>query len=351
MYEFVSEAPVDPYADWEPQTICSPNEKTGVMAFRSWVMKGLGGTDLGIVRECDIGGSSHHKEGRAWDWGPSDPGHADGFVDCLTRPDENGEPDALARRAGLRYVIWKRRIWVADGKGWRPYKGVSPHTDHVHFSFSWDGALAKTSLYSFLEDGTAVAEADVDLTSEPPKGGHQIAAVRTPLEPEELAKVLSEGHRQIFGSRPNYNRLGMAWAMVNHETARTKSAWHHNWGNIMRTPSWKGNFHALKVGPGEPVFYRSYETPVDGAMGYWSLLKLRYPEAIDQFDTGDAHASAQALKSGGWYQAPAQLYGNAMSFFFNEWKKSFDSDRAQEMGLAILISGALAATATLLEKA
>ena len=34
-------------------------------------------------------------------------------------------------------------MWRAydPGRGWAPYYGVSPHTDHIHFSFNWDGAL------------------------------------------------------------------------------------------------------------------------------------------------------------------------------------------------------------------
>jgi hypothetical protein len=36
----------------------------------------------------------------------------------------------------IKYVIWNRGIWdVRDGKGWQPYHGANPHTDHVHLSF------------------------------------------------------------------------------------------------------------------------------------------------------------------------------------------------------------------------
>ncbi|GKQ39634.1 hypothetical protein [Streptomyces sp. A012304] len=45
------------------------------------------------------------------------------------------------------YMIWNRRIWMANrpGAGWQPYRGANPHTDHVHFSFSWAGARKETS--------------------------------------------------------------------------------------------------------------------------------------------------------------------------------------------------------------
>lgn len=41
-----------------------------------------------------------------------------------------------AARLRVTYIIWNRRIWDSrNGKGWQPYSGTSPHTDHVHISF------------------------------------------------------------------------------------------------------------------------------------------------------------------------------------------------------------------------
>jgi hypothetical protein len=42
---------------------------------------------------------------------------------------------ANAARLSVKYIIWNRRINTLDGRGWRPYNGPSPHTDHVHISF------------------------------------------------------------------------------------------------------------------------------------------------------------------------------------------------------------------------
>lgn len=33
----------------------------------------------------------------------------------------------------VEYLIWDRRIW-SPSRGWRPYDGASPHTDHVHLT-------------------------------------------------------------------------------------------------------------------------------------------------------------------------------------------------------------------------
>ncbi len=48
------------------------------------------------------------------------------------------------------YIIWDKKIWGAysASQGWRPYVGASEHTDHIHFSFSWAGAMAHTSWWT-----------------------------------------------------------------------------------------------------------------------------------------------------------------------------------------------------------
>lgn len=45
---------------------------------------------------------------------------------------------AHAAELNITYVIYNRRIWsvARNSEGWRPYSGVSPHTDHVHISFT-----------------------------------------------------------------------------------------------------------------------------------------------------------------------------------------------------------------------
>jgi hypothetical protein len=72
----------------------------------------------------------------------------------LFRADALGRRFAMARRLGVMYVIYNRRIWgsyrAADG--WRPHVGANPHTDHAHFSFSWAGARKQTSYW----DGSPV---------------------------------------------------------------------------------------------------------------------------------------------------------------------------------------------------
>lgn len=149
---------IDIASAYQEQTSCDPVAKPGVSGFMNLILSTYKtGVSAGIVRACGVGGTSEHKEGRAWDWHvPSttkDRATAQHVVNWLTA--NHGE---MARRFGIEYVIWNKHIWgvyrMADG--WRPYSGESDHTDHVHFSFSWDGAMKRTSWW----DGTPVTLAD-----------------------------------------------------------------------------------------------------------------------------------------------------------------------------------------------
>jgi hypothetical protein len=47
---------------------------------------------------------------------------------------------ANAGRLGITYIIHWGRIWHANTGKWTTYSGPSPHIDHVHISFSANGA-------------------------------------------------------------------------------------------------------------------------------------------------------------------------------------------------------------------
>jgi Putative peptidoglycan binding domain len=138
------------------QDSCDPTAKPGVVAFRAMMLATYGrGRDGGIVQSCSVPGVSEHKEGRAWDWmldyaNPKDRAVAEAALAWLLRPGPHGEPAWNARRLGIMYIIWDRHIWGAyrQAEGWRPYVGVSAHTDHIHFSFGWNGAWKRTSWWT-----------------------------------------------------------------------------------------------------------------------------------------------------------------------------------------------------------
>lgn len=152
-------AAIEAYQPFVGQKVCDPVAKPGVRAFSTMVLKAYPGTtSLGIVRDCGIGAASEHKEGRGWDWGgipvtnPTRYAQAQELLSWLLATDKAGNPHANLRRLGIMYMIYNKRIFKAyqPSLGWQPYTGPSPHTEHVHFSFGWNGANKVTSFF----DGT-----------------------------------------------------------------------------------------------------------------------------------------------------------------------------------------------------
>jgi hypothetical protein len=147
--------PPEPYAPSTKPIGCDPVAKPGVVAFSEWVMSLLGGSNGGITRGCTIGRPSYHHIGSAWDWmvdafSADDRVRADQLIEWLLSPDPDGNEHAMARRSGLVYMIWDGSIWGTWNRGWSPYGGENPHTDHVHFSFSEDGAAGRTSFFRWI---------------------------------------------------------------------------------------------------------------------------------------------------------------------------------------------------------
>jgi hypothetical protein len=148
----VASAAVESLPAYVPQTSCDPSEKPGIAAFKKLVLAQYPGTnDWGSSRNCSDDGISEHLEGRAWDWN-ADVKNAAGFVAAANVLQWLTVGDGYqARRLGIMYIIYNHRIWGAysASQGWRALNPTSnPHTDHVHFSFTWNGATKNTSFWT-----------------------------------------------------------------------------------------------------------------------------------------------------------------------------------------------------------
>ncbi|MDT7782479.1 MAG: peptidoglycan hydrolase FlgJ, partial [Pseudonocardiales bacterium] len=96
-----------------------------------------------------------HHDGRALDFGfnannSTQLANANELLNWMLATDQYGNKHALARRLGIMYMIWNHKIWKAyeASSGWQAYSGESPHTDHIHFSFSWAGARKQTTWWT-----------------------------------------------------------------------------------------------------------------------------------------------------------------------------------------------------------
>jgi hypothetical protein len=134
---------------YEAQVSCDPRPKPGVTSFAALMRATYKAGTMGTYRPCQ-GDTSEHYDGRAMDWmlnvnNPAQKAIANRVTLWLSA--NNG---AMARRFGISYIIWNHKVWkeYRDDSRWTAYTGSVPHTDHVHFSFSWDGAMKRTSWWT-----------------------------------------------------------------------------------------------------------------------------------------------------------------------------------------------------------
>jgi hypothetical protein len=158
---------IEDYAEYVGPTRCRPKPKPGVLAMRDLLLTAYPDTSwIGMSRACSGRPTSEHQEGRALDWArnasvPAERAQVKDLLAWLLAPDLHGNSHAMARRLGIMYIVWNRRMWSAWEQSWEVYcvqrgrrckdpetKAVlHPHTDHVHFSFGWPGARMLTSYW------------------------------------------------------------------------------------------------------------------------------------------------------------------------------------------------------------
>lgn len=149
-------AGVDAFPAYDPQVFCDPTPKPGTEYLARLAISYFGAGRLsGISRDCSLGPTSEHKEGRAFDWAlsvdvPREKAAGDAFVQWLTAVGPDGKVGYNARRLGVMYIIWDEQIWLNtdSNASWHAYWGPSPHTDHVHVSLTWAGAYEHTSWWT-----------------------------------------------------------------------------------------------------------------------------------------------------------------------------------------------------------
>ena len=157
-------SPVDDYAGYQPQTRCAKKVKPGTKALARWLVR-RGGSGTPSVRPCRSGGTSEHKDGRAFDWmldarRTTDRRIAAEFLADVFATDAGGNEHALARRMGIMYIIWNDHMYSAwDGferdsylssscKKRKKCSATLRHRNHVHISLSKAGGRGETSWYA-----------------------------------------------------------------------------------------------------------------------------------------------------------------------------------------------------------
>jgi len=164
---------IDGYTAYDGQDTCDPTSKPGVVDFKDLLQQTYGNHTWNIGRNCDIGGQSEHKEGRALDYGfdvtnATQRAKAEDLLNWLLAPDQYGNQHAMARRLGVMYIIWNYEMWRAYSgpSSWQPRScDGTPgdcHTNHIHFSFGWAGALRQTTWWTAQQSRSVIGDFNGD---------------------------------------------------------------------------------------------------------------------------------------------------------------------------------------------
>ncbi|MCW2792517.1 MAG: hypothetical protein JWO76_1615 [Nocardioides sp.] len=155
---------IEDYARYQPQTKCRHHVRPGMEVLAHWLVRRYGGGYGPTTRPCRSGGTSEHKDGRAFDWTldaakKQDRKRARAFLDFAFAEDAHGNADAKARRMGIMYVIWNDTMYPAwhefepepylssGCESRRKCSKTLRHRDHLHVSLSRPGGRGDTSWY------------------------------------------------------------------------------------------------------------------------------------------------------------------------------------------------------------
>lgn len=145
---------IEGYSAYEGNTVCDPVDRPGAQKIAGLIKATYGSDEsIGIARNACYT-VSEHNDGRALDWMVDSTtkvgmAKAKSFLSWLLATDQYGNKNAMARRLGIMYMIFNKRIWRAYGDpGWGPYSGTNPHTDHIHISLGYDGSTGRTSFWT-----------------------------------------------------------------------------------------------------------------------------------------------------------------------------------------------------------
>jgi hypothetical protein len=130
---------------YDPPGPCADGPPPGSLALVGWWTRNYGLPNYGICNCRDVRGGktpSMHGPCRAGDlaanwYYPEQREKMEHAIAFLIRN---------ATELGVQYIIWAKRSWKCE-RGWAPYNGVSPHTDHAHVELTERGANHASPLW------------------------------------------------------------------------------------------------------------------------------------------------------------------------------------------------------------
>lgn len=169
-----------------------------------------------------------------------------------------------------------------------------------------------------------------------------IPRIRTEMRIDAMLSAGAAAYEEVFGKMvPTFvltiaasqwsTECGIKPGTANNVTGGKilYSIWNNNWGNITCKPNADCDKHTLvtkeriKKGATEKddiwkimtLYYKSYNTPQEGAIDYWNKMKQYFPKSLKSFETGNFVIIAQTLSNERYYTDLVSRYTNNLKYF------------------------------------
>ncbi|AGB24074.1 muramidase (flagellum-specific) [Mycobacterium sp. JS623] len=206
---------------------CTGKAQPGASAMaEQW--KRLTGRKAGIYncRQTTFGTPSLHGEGRSIDLyanvnDSAQRVQAEAYIAWLV---------TNAVELQVAYLIWNRRqwSWKNRAKGWQPYGGSNPHTDHIHVDLSWEGALTPSPLFA----GPVPGVGSMSPMPPQPDKPHECTGCSKPHARKLPAHVTAFVEKYRAEAKASEVQSGIPWLVI-----LGQAALESGWGRSMCAPN------------------------------------------------------------------------------------------------------------------
>ena len=152
-----------------------------------------------------------------------------------------------------------------------------------------------------------------------------VAAVRTPLTPDQASALIAGALERQTGEPPSKETVAILTAQWAHETGRGASMFNYNFAGIKGTsPAGLSVSQRTREGWGSTERtitdnFRAYRSAEDGADDYVALLQRRFPAALDAAKAGDPAGTVRALKQAGYFTGDEVAYTRSVTSMAREF--------------------------------
>jgi hypothetical protein len=145
-----------------------------------------------------------------------------------------------------------------------------------------------------------------------PAGEHKVSRKLTPIDGDDLIKVLNESYVNVYGTLPHENLLAGAWAHIALENQHGRKIWNHNLGNIGNLPNHPPGPYYSHFGKAK---YKSHKSFVAGGEQYWRFMS-RCSIALKNFKLASPKEASLSLKRCNYYRSNQEDYSIALSSLY-----------------------------------